>query len=250
MSRMDDHAERLRSAEIEVVRPLLPSGARVLEVGGGNGIQAAILAGWGCRVTSMDLAGRPPAASTHFPVQDYDGRRFPFPDASFERVISNNVLEHVTNLPENLAEQRRVLSPGGLAVHLVPSVAWRFWTMVAHYGYLFKRVVLRSPDLPGVAHAPSVTGKARERGWWYVIRRALVAGPHGEFPSAWSELLHYRRAAWRRRFEQAGFEIVSVEPSGVIYTGYGLFPGLSLQARRTMSRGLGSTDHVFVLRER
>lgn len=41
----------------------------------------------------------------------------PFPDASFDLVCSFAVLEHVRSPAKALAESRRVLAPGGLAVH-------------------------------------------------------------------------------------------------------------------------------------
>lgn len=43
----------------------------------------------------------------------YDGKTFPFEDGSFDAVISFEVFEHVFNLPEMLAEIKRVLKPGG-----------------------------------------------------------------------------------------------------------------------------------------
>jgi SAM-dependent methyltransferase len=52
----------------------------------------------------------------------YDGTRFPFDDARFDVVLCNQVLEHVFNPDEFLAEMRRVLVPGGRVVLTVPFV--------------------------------------------------------------------------------------------------------------------------------
>jgi SAM-dependent methyltransferase len=54
--------------------------------------------------------------------QYYDGRRFPFVDASFDAVLCNQVLEHVFNPNEFVAEMRRVLKPGGCLILTVPFV--------------------------------------------------------------------------------------------------------------------------------
>jgi SAM-dependent methyltransferase len=52
----------------------------------------------------------------------YDGRRFPFPDASFDGVLCSQVFEHVFTPEEFLSEIRRVLRPGGRLVLTVPFV--------------------------------------------------------------------------------------------------------------------------------
>lgn len=58
------------------------------------------------------------AVANHY----YDGRRFPFVDASFDAVLCNQVLEHVFNPNEFVAEMHRVLKPGGTVVLTVPFV--------------------------------------------------------------------------------------------------------------------------------
>lgn len=54
--------------------------------------------------------------------QYYDGGRFPFPDASFDCVLCNQVLEHVFEPTAFLSEIRRVLRPGGRLLLTVPFV--------------------------------------------------------------------------------------------------------------------------------
>ncbi len=51
-----------------------------------------------------------------------DGTRLPFPDASFDRVICSEVLEHIADDSAALAELWRVLRPGGAMAATVP--AW------------------------------------------------------------------------------------------------------------------------------
>jgi SAM-dependent methyltransferase len=52
----------------------------------------------------------------------YDGNIFPFADDSFDSVLCNQVLEHVFNPNEFLAEISRVLKPGGKLLLTVPFV--------------------------------------------------------------------------------------------------------------------------------
>lgn len=50
----------------------------------------------------------------------YDGKHFPFENNSFDSVLSTQVLEHVPNPHEVLAEIVRVLNPGGYLMLSVP----------------------------------------------------------------------------------------------------------------------------------
>src|SRR6185436_17362644 len=90
---MNLNLEALRSAESELLLAHLRPGMRVLELGGGNGLQARLLHEHGCVVTSVDVPGRQRPEVQHFPVEDYDGIHVPAEDASFDAVFSSNVLE-------------------------------------------------------------------------------------------------------------------------------------------------------------
>lgn len=57
-----------------------------------------------------------PLADLHFDVE-----RIPLPDASFDAVICNHLLEHVADERRALAELRRILRPGGWGILLVPA---------------------------------------------------------------------------------------------------------------------------------
>jgi SAM-dependent methyltransferase len=50
-----------------------------------------------------------------------DATRLPFPDASFDRIIASEVLEHVPDDGAALSELTRVLRPGGIIAATVPS---------------------------------------------------------------------------------------------------------------------------------
>jgi len=52
----------------------------------------------------------------------YDGKKFPFDDASFDSVLCNQVLEHVFNPDEFLEQLNRVLKPNGSLLLTVPFV--------------------------------------------------------------------------------------------------------------------------------
>ncbi len=64
----------------------------------------------------------PPMRAVSLADAFYDGRHFPFPDASFDGVLCSQVFEHVFTPAEFLAEIHRVLRPGGTLVLTVPFV--------------------------------------------------------------------------------------------------------------------------------
>ena len=103
----------------------LPSGARVVDLGPGSGVNVPVLRGRG-RLTVVDVSTRSlmdcAARGAHELVLG-DATRPPFASGSIDLVCAFDVLEH---LPEDglaLREVRRVLKPGGCLALSVP--AWR-----------------------------------------------------------------------------------------------------------------------------
>lgn len=245
---MEGHLERLRRAEIEAVRDWLTPGVRVLDFGGGSGYQASIMAALGCDVVAIDLADRPRPGHLFYAVQDYDGRHIPAANASFDLVFSSNVLEHVRPLPPILMELGRTLKPAGLAIHIVPSAGWRFWTSVAHFGFALRYLRGSRRAGSGIAGPAPLSNALHQRGLGHVLKRILPLSAHGEYPNAVAELYYFSKRRWLRVFEGNGFEVIRVSGNGLFYSGYELFPGLSLAARRHLARVLGSACHIFVMR--
>lgn len=109
-----------------IVRSLLPKGTglRVLDVGCGTGHLAARLANDGYSVVGLE----PNPTAFSYAVRRIpeaiagDAQRLPFPDASFDIVISTDVLEHVPDDAAAANEILRVLKPHGVAVLTVPAL--------------------------------------------------------------------------------------------------------------------------------
>lgn len=237
----------LRSAEFNCVKHYFHPGIHVLELGGGNGFQASLIDSLGANVKSIDVAV-PAGQQTFFAVEIYDGLTIPFSDATFDVVFSSNVLEHVQDINVMMAEIRRVLKVDGIAIHILPTPVWRFWTSLTHYAYLAMRVLgLRRPV--GGGNVPSLGEKIQRSGLWATAKRILVAGPHGEYPSAISEFWYFSKARWLEVFRKNGFQVMHRSPSGIFYTGYSVVTGLSVSVRQKLAKILGSSTCIYVLRK-
>lgn len=241
------HLSLLRKEEIDAVRPWFKPGMRVLEVGGGNGFQASVLASWGCHITSIDLP-ETSAAATYYPVEPYDGQRLPFPDHAFDVVFSSNVLEHVPHLPVILKEIARVIKSDGVAVHILPSSAWRFWTSLTHYVHLARRVGRRFFRHDAGSNGSSFQVASSKRDWGVLLKRIFLDGPHGAYPNEFYEMYAFSRSRWLDVFASHGFEITTCFGNGLFYTGYAISPRLSMSKRRDLSRFLGSATWIYVTR--
>jgi SAM-dependent methyltransferase len=238
----------LRAAEIDLVAPHLPSRGRVLEIGAGTGQQALELKRRGFDVVAIELADSNYASARVFPVTDYDGTHIPFPDQNFDAVFSSNALEHVRDLARMHAEIRRVLKPGGVAVHVLPTHAWRFWSIATSLlsAAVFLGAALRR-TLPG-----SRDKRSLGRAWYEAARKggaALLQPRHGERGVGLMELWLFHPRWWRHNFRCNGFTVLRDQPMGLFYTGSMFFgPRLSLMWRARLAKLLGSACHLYVVR--
>jgi SAM-dependent methyltransferase len=90
-------------------------GRRLLDVGGGTGNYAAALRdeGWDVVVSDRSPGMLARAAAKGLETVEADAQSLPFGDASFDAVMCVCMLHHVDDQARALAEQRRVLRPGG-----------------------------------------------------------------------------------------------------------------------------------------
>ena len=239
-------------AEIDKIAAFFPAGARVLEIGGGTGTQALELQRRGFDVTAIELPDSNYAADRVFPITDYDGRTIPLPDTSIDVVFSSNVLEHLPDLPRMHAEIRRVLAPGGVCIHVLPTHTWRLWTTLTSYLEAISFSVSSVPQLVPLAMPRG--GELRRLGQaWYRTARYTVGlclpRRHGERGNVISELWLFHPRWWRENFRSNGFAVVAEEPMGLFYTGEMLLGRrLGLHRRARLARALGSSCHLFKLK--
>jgi 2-polyprenyl-6-hydroxyphenyl methylase/3-demethylubiquinone-9 3-methyltransferase len=104
------------------------TGRRLLDAGSGGGHFSAEAARRGAHVVSLDVG---------LALLDQVGRRchservvgsvlsLPFPDASFEFVLSTEVLEHTPDPQAGLRELCRIVKPGGTLLMTTPGRLWQ-----------------------------------------------------------------------------------------------------------------------------
>lgn len=131
-------AHRERKAEkllrlIEIARPIV--GCDILEVGAGAGVISRSLsraAGATGSVSAVDVVDERVVTDGYRFIQVSDAS-LPFPDESFDIVVSNHVIEHVgprADQRTHLNEIRRVLRPNGVLYLAAPNR----WTLIEpHY---------------------------------------------------------------------------------------------------------------------
>jgi SAM-dependent methyltransferase len=178
-----------------------------------------------------------------YPVAVYDGRRLPFPDAAFDAVFSSNVLEHVQDLDALLGEIQRVLRPGGLSLHLMPTSAWRFWSLLTHFGWGLKRLLAMAG---GRAPAQAELGRPRRPSTLGGALASVLPQRHGEHGTALGELYSYRRRRWLRALGAGGLQYVADRPTGLFYTNALLLGDrIPLRARHAIAKVAGSACRIY-----
>lgn len=250
MTDADTHLRAIRRYEFERVREWFRPGMRVLELGGGSGYQASLIAGTGAEVRSLDIPGREGGGDPYWDVEDYDGLHVDAPDGSFDVVFTSNVLEHISKLDETMAELRRVLRPGGVAIHVLPSASWRLWMNLAQpiaVARSLVRSMAAAPASPATVPSERSTRRAAGPRLLNALRSAFIAEPHGEYPSALSELWYFSRFRWRAYFGSRGWRVQSSFGNRLFYTGWVLVPGLPWTLRRAAALLFGSSTRTFIL---
>ncbi|MHC5004416.1 MAG: class I SAM-dependent methyltransferase [Planctomycetota bacterium] len=150
-----DHFAGLTCETIPMLREAagVRPGRTVLDVGCGPGHVAGALSAGGAAVTGIDFSARMiEVARLHCPEATFveaNAEQLPFPDASFEAVVSNFVVHHLARPDVVFREVRRVLVPGGRFAFVVferpeaqSSIGAFFEAVAAHH------------DLEALPHGP------------------------------------------------------------------------------------------------
>jgi len=105
------------------------STARVLEIGTGAGLIANAVSKHARSVDSIDIVDDRTTTEGYTQTLVTD-ENIPFPDGTFDVVITNQVLEHVPDAGLHLREIRRVLADDGVVYLATPN---KWWLTDPHY---------------------------------------------------------------------------------------------------------------------
>src|SRR5512132_2882478 len=136
----------------------LRAGQKVLDVAAGNGNVTLAAARRWCEVVSTDYVpallerGRERAAAERLAIEfrEADAEALPFPDASFDAVVSTFGVMFTADQDKAAAELLRVCKPGG-------KIGLANWTPDGFIGQLFKTLGKHLPP-PAGAKSPAMWG--------------------------------------------------------------------------------------------
>lgn len=184
-----------RAATGRTILPWVGRG-RLLDVGCGHGVNAAILAQQGWEVHALDLSetavNHARGLFGHDRVQRGDLMSIQYQDRSFDVVLMSHSLEHMYNLSTVLAEVRRILDDQGILVIAVPNAEslearlfgrwWVNWDPPRHLYHFSKATLARLLERAGFSVVEVRTGvtashfvSSLERAWTHLFGRALPA---------------------------------------------------------------------------
>jgi hypothetical protein len=168
-------------------------------------------------------------------------------------------MEHIPHVESFQSEIHRVLKPGGVVVHLMPTAAWRWWTFLGYYVTLSRVIrarVLGRRDATALPQAESIGGEknpvepcGRRVSPIYRALRALLPRPHGVRGNVITEIYYFNRWRWLSLFRRTGWRVQCCTPARLLYTGHSLIgDALSMRTRERLSYPLGSACLIYVLR--
>jgi 2-polyprenyl-6-hydroxyphenyl methylase / 3-demethylubiquinone-9 3-methyltransferase len=213
-----------------------PQGKTALEVGCGGGILCEEIARLGFEVTGIDpsehslriAASHAQAVGLRINYEQGAGEAIPYRDDSFDIVFCCDVLEHVRDVAQVIAEISRVLKPGGVFCYDTLNRTFLSKLVAINIAQVWKRWAFAPPNL----HV-----------WEMFIRPDELKSLLGQNNLEWKEhrglgpnvsLLKFlatlrQRARGVLTYKNLGARLFAIEKSnlGIMYIGYAIKRGVS-----------------------
>lgn len=218
-----------------------------LELGCGIGYGACFLSGMAKRVIASDIEdtnqlthspGLEPTRKflSNFPelpieILAASAEQIPLANQTVDFIFSSHVLEHVPNKKASIAEVERLLKPNGIYFCVVPTRTERFYSIIAYYISLVKRIpgklFNRQKDKGLSVHSKeSVTVNQ------FTKRNILLPPIHGTGPTYFNEWKTWSYGNWLKFFKES--EKLEIVYSGTTQIGSNLiilgelFPSIAI----------------------
>lgn len=248
MSSELDWLHAVRLAEVSRLKDYFPESAdtSVLELGSGTGYMLKHFRERYANTFGIEVVG----SAYEFQDQNikiYDGKNIPFKDSSFDLVFSSHVLEHIEDSQFTNDELARVLKPGGLAIHVMPSPTWRFLTSIFHP---FAILRILGSFLGDKKSRKNIILKQRHQSLFSKIKYTFWSPRHGTRGNALTELYYFRKQRWINEFDESALNVSEAFGSGIVYWGHDAFRlSLSIEKRKALAKFIGSSSNIFILRK-
>ena len=244
------HFLRLRDLRQILEELPLEAAARVLELGAGDGVQTSALRKQFAEVIPIDIS---PSGEVDGLIVA-DASYLPFVDNYFDLIFSSNVLEHVEDLDACFVEMKRVLAPGGIMIHSMPTGNWKAIQVAARPIASINRLVRRIlPGLPGgperarsESHASAHGVDQHSRSMAQKIVGQVIPSIHGVSGNHVNEFFQFRPRWWKRKFKKAGLDCYRSSPL-FLHSPYDMLPYRFTGLRDRISRsGIASVQAYWL----
>lgn len=205
---------------------------KILEVGGGNGYQAQKISEMGYSINSIDVFPREPL---YFQVEKIDVTKLPYPDKSYDLILTSLVLQHIENIDDAFNQMNRVLKDDGIMIHILPTYWWSIFTNFWHYCYIPKYLIQSiskryKPNLINNVDNSSSNIVSMEKIDSKI--KNLFLHPLGYNPSFVHEIFIFRKNNWKKLLQQHSLQIIAIKNCPISSTGYAVLKNKLLKARK------------------
>jgi len=238
----------IRKYELDFIIKFFPvdENIQLLELGSGTGFQLSLLKKIYKNSVGVEIS------SSSYPtlydgIIEYDGKKLPFKDKTFDLIISSHVMEHIKDLNKYNNEIKRVLKNDGVVIHVLPSHVWRFWTSLWHYplGLLLLFRLVTGHYLSEERNISS-TKKLTTR---KIMNNLLFSETHGVRGNPISEIYYFSPLFWEKLFKKNNWDVIDVKKIGLLYWGRDFLQfKIPIKTRIYLSKILGSSSIMYVLK--
>ncbi len=198
-------------AQYDAVARHAENGMKILDAGCGEGVLSVMMALRGANVSGIDMSEPNIEAAKNYANEakvtsvDFrtgDAESLPFPDNSFDLVVSSHVLEHLPNFDKGLAEVMRVTKKR--AIVAIPTILNPASMVQVGHGWFYLKGLRSFAGLPiGILKT----------------LKALAVGDEGvDEGYVGTDATHIFRfpGVMKKKIESAGFTLISYEASSIV----------------------------------